>query len=148
MHVLTCIHYRLHRFGGVWPITVTEDPIEKVTIAGRDWDLYFGYNGEMKVYSFLPPDDNPISDFSGDVKEFFDHLTSSQSFPESTQYMLSEPNRRACSLCGTLTSWDSLSVRHGGVYWWTGEIHGFGVLGGGKLGREKAKFEIPWYESV
>lgn len=100
MLLLTRINYRLHRFGGVWPITEAEDPIEKVTVAGLDWDLYFGYNGDMKVYSFLPPDDNPINEFSGDVMEFFDHLTSAQSFPETTQYMLSEPLRPPC-----LSSW-------------------------------------------
>ena len=90
MPILIYMNARLHRFGGVWPITVTKDPIEKVTIAGRSWDLYFGHNGEMKVCSFLAPDDNPISEFSADVKEFFNHLTSTQSSPEGTLYMPSE----------------------------------------------------------
>ena len=83
---------RLHRYGGIWPITesTTGEPIEKVTVGGREWDLYFGYNGDMKVYSFLPPDDNPITDFSADVKDYFDYLTNSHDFPESNQYMLSK----------------------------------------------------------
>lgn len=83
---------RLHRYGGIWPITSspTGDPIEQVTIGGRRWDLYFGYNGGMQVYSFLPSDGNPIHDFSGDVKEYFNYLTSRHSFPAHNQYMLSE----------------------------------------------------------
>ena len=128
------MNVRLHRFGGVWPITVTEDPIEKVTVAGRSWDLYFGYNGEMKVYSFLPPDDNPISDFSADVKEFFNHLTSTQSFPESTQYMLSESDLRGCHR-NLLMGWNSLPVWHGGVYWGPGDFYGFAVFGRCELER-------------
>lgn len=90
--MLTCVGGRLHRYGGIWPITTstTGDPIEQVTIGGRRWDLYFGYNGSMKVYSFLPADDNPIHDFSGDVKEYFNYLADRHQFPANNQYMLSE----------------------------------------------------------
>ncbi|SPO01695.1 related to endoglucanase I precursor [Cephalotrichum gorgonifer] len=80
----------LHRYGGIWPITTssTGSPIETVTIGGHNWDLYFGYNGDMQVYSFLPSGDNPINNFSGDVKDYFNYLTRNHQFPETTQYML------------------------------------------------------------
>lgn len=91
MPILTFRNDRLARYGGIWPITTspTGDPIEQVNIGGREWDLYFGYNGEMQVYSFLPSDENPITDFSDDAKDYFDYLTANHSFPESEQYMLS-----------------------------------------------------------
>lgn len=87
-----CTDDRLHRYGGIWPITTspTGDPIEQVNIGGYNWDLYFGYNGAMKVYSFLPSGDNAIYSFNGDIKHYFNHLTRNHEFPENNQYMLSE----------------------------------------------------------
>ncbi|KAH7123345.1 endoglucanase-1 [Dactylonectria estremocensis] len=80
---------RLHRYGGIWPITesTTGTPIAQVQLAGHTWDLYFGYNGEMKVYSFLAAS-GPINNFSADIKVFFDYLGSEYAFPLSKQYLL------------------------------------------------------------
>lgn len=83
---------RLHRYGGIWPITEspTGSPVKTVTLAGYSWDLYTGWNGAMRVYSFLPHNDALISSFSGDVKLFFNYLEAQYAFPSQNQYMLSE----------------------------------------------------------
>jgi xyloglucan-specific endo-beta-1,4-glucanase len=60
-----------------------------VTVAGYSWELYTGYNGAMRVYSFVAPKD-PYYTFTADVKVFFDYLVKNESFPESEQYMLSK----------------------------------------------------------
>jgi xyloglucan-specific endo-beta-1,4-glucanase len=75
-------------YGGIWPITEspTGSPVTRVTIAGYSWDLYTGWNGEMRVYSFLPAN-GPITSFSADVKEFFNYLIQNYNLPAS-QYML------------------------------------------------------------
>ncbi|KZL76491.1 glycoside hydrolase family 12 protein (endoglucanase-1) [Colletotrichum tofieldiae] len=79
----------LNRYGGIWPITesTTGTPIAQVQLAGYTWDLYFGYNGEMKVYSFLAAS-GPIYNFSADVMVFFNFLASQYAFPLSNQYLL------------------------------------------------------------
>ncbi|KAM5520498.1 endoglucanase a precursor [Fusarium oxysporum f. sp. phaseoli] len=78
-------------FGGVWPITESGAPVAKVTLAGRTWNLYTGWNTAvtppMRVYSFLPANGD-LSSFSGDVIEFFQYLTKAHAFPAETQYML------------------------------------------------------------
>ncbi|KAL5118651.1 hypothetical protein ACEQ8H_003502 [Pleosporales sp. CAS-2024a] len=79
----------LGRFGGVWPISQAGAPIATVTIAGFNFDLYFGYNGSMKVYSFLTTTpDSPYTNFSGNIKLFFDYLTQNQAYPASTQNLI------------------------------------------------------------
>lgn len=80
----------LGRYGGVWPITESGSPLETVTLAGHEFDLYFGYNGDMKVYSFVPPDDVLIPTFEGDILDFFDYLEANYDFPMENQYLLSK----------------------------------------------------------
>jgi xyloglucan-specific endo-beta-1,4-glucanase len=82
---------RLNLYGGIWPITEspTGDPVETVTIAGYSWDLYTGWNGDMRVYSFLPAD-GPVNSFSADVMDFFGFLSDNYDYPASSQYMLSK----------------------------------------------------------
>lgn len=63
----------------------------------------------MKVYSFLPVFGN-ISQFSADVKYFFDYLTHEHQFPAHEQHMLSRCSHPAGVLV-SLTS-QSLPVRH------------------------------------
>ncbi|KAI9147470.1 Endoglucanase cel12B [Paramyrothecium foliicola] len=76
-------------YGGIWPITEspTGSPVGQVTLAGHTWNLYTGWNGAMRVYSFLPAN-GPIYKFSADVKEFFNYLTKTYAFPAQEQYML------------------------------------------------------------
>lgn len=78
---------RLARLGGVWPISQSGQPIARVNIGGYQFDLYFGYNGSMKVYSFLPPSGN-YNSFNADIKQFFDYLTQTQGFPASSQNLI------------------------------------------------------------
>ena len=59
-----------------------------VTIAGRTWELFYGFNGAMKVYSFIAP--SPIPHFTADVKDFFTYLTEKKNYPASTQNLISE----------------------------------------------------------
>jgi xyloglucan-specific endo-beta-1,4-glucanase len=45
----------------------------------------------MKVYSFLTTTPNsPYTNFSADVKLFFNYLTKNQQYPESTQNLIGE----------------------------------------------------------
>lgn len=44
-------------------------------------------NGDMNVYSFVAAD--PITTFATDIKEFFNYLVKSQSFPADSQYLIS-----------------------------------------------------------
>lgn len=87
--VRTC---RLDRYGGIWPITesVTGSPVGNVTLAGYNWELYTGWNGAMRVYSFLPPANESYHSFTADVKVFFDYLVDKYAFPADKQYMLSK----------------------------------------------------------
>ncbi|EUC39301.1 glycoside hydrolase family 12 protein [Bipolaris victoriae FI3] len=57
-----------------------------VTIAGHTWELFYGFNGAMKVYSFIAP--SPIPHFTADVKEFFTYLTEKKDYPASTQNLI------------------------------------------------------------
>ncbi|KAH7381383.1 concanavalin A-like lectin/glucanase domain-containing protein [Phaeosphaeria sp. MPI-PUGE-AT-0046c] len=79
----------LGRFGGVWPISQAGAPIAQVTISGYKFDLYFGYNGAMKVYSFVTTTPNsPYTSFNSDVKLFVDYLVQNQQYPASTQNLI------------------------------------------------------------
>lgn len=67
----------LGSYGGAGPISETgTTPIATPTIAGTQWKLYRGPNGDVTVYSFVAPSN--IGNFSGDLKGFFNYLTSSQ----------------------------------------------------------------------
>ncbi|KAI8623315.1 concanavalin A-like lectin/glucanase domain-containing protein [Xylariaceae sp. FL1651] len=73
----------LARYGGVQPIG---SQIATVNVGGRSWELWSGYNGAMKVFSFVSS--NPTTSFNTDIKSFFSYLQSSQGFPASNQYLL------------------------------------------------------------
>jgi xyloglucan-specific endo-beta-1,4-glucanase len=60
-----------------------------VTVAGYSWDLYTGWNGDMRVYSFLPAA-GAVHSFTADVMDFFDFLSDNYDYPASSQYMLSK----------------------------------------------------------
>src|SRR4051812_17051385 len=51
-------------------------PIASPTILGTKWNLFKGPNGDVTVFSFVAPGNQ--GDFSGDLKLFFNYLTSSQ----------------------------------------------------------------------
>ncbi|KAB5540493.1 glycoside hydrolase family 12 protein [Coniochaeta sp. 2T2.1] len=73
----------LARYGDIYPIGQSTG---QVNVAGRSWDLWIGYNGAMRVYSFIAP--SPVKSFNADVKDFFKYLQTSQNFPASEQNLI------------------------------------------------------------
>ncbi|KAM0710707.1 hypothetical protein Q7P35_001445 [Cladosporium inversicolor] len=73
----------LGRYGGVNPIGSFK---ANVNVGGRSWALWVGYNGSMKVFSFVAG--SPITNFSGNIKDFYSYLTSSEGFPASQQNLI------------------------------------------------------------
>lgn len=61
-------------------------PISTPTIAGSNWKLYSGPNGDTTVFSFVA--DSEITDFHGDIKTFFRHLIHHHGLSKS-QYLTS-----------------------------------------------------------
>ncbi|KAI0198224.1 concanavalin A-like lectin/glucanase domain-containing protein [Astrocystis sublimbata] len=74
----------LGRFGNVYPIGSS---VGTVSVGGSSWELFTGYNGAMRVYSFVATSP-PVTSFSSDIKEFFNYLSNSQGFPASSQYLI------------------------------------------------------------
>jgi xyloglucan-specific endo-beta-1,4-glucanase len=60
-----------------------------VTVAGRTWELFYGPNGNMKVYSFVTTS-GPIYNFKANLKEFFDYLAKNKGYPASSQNLISK----------------------------------------------------------
>ncbi|CAE7209666.1 hypothetical protein PTNB73_09259 [Pyrenophora teres f. teres] len=76
-------HYcRLARYN-VYPIGSSQG---MVTVAGRTWELWYGLNGSMKVYSFVAP--STVNNFSANLKEFYTWLANNKGFPISTQNLI------------------------------------------------------------
>lgn len=75
---------RLANLGGVYPIG---DSQGKVDVGGKQWELFVGNNGDMKVFSFVAPEQ--IKTFEQDIRPFFDHITSEQGFPADNQHLIS-----------------------------------------------------------
>lgn len=84
--MLTGLFVRLGRFGNVYPIGSSTGT---VNVAGRSWELFVGYNGNMKVFSYVAS--SPINSFSANVKEFFNHMQSNQGYPASEQHLIGKP---------------------------------------------------------
>ncbi|KAG4424854.1 hypothetical protein IFR04_002014 [Cadophora malorum] len=72
----------LGSYGGAGPISSTYNsagnavPVATPTILGTKWNLFKGPNGDTTVFSFVAPSN--IGNFNGDLKLFFNYLTSSQ----------------------------------------------------------------------
>jgi xyloglucan-specific endo-beta-1,4-glucanase len=75
----------LGRFGNVYPIGSSQGQVQ---VGGRTWELFYGLNGSMKVYSFIAP--SPINSYNGNLKDFFTYLTNSKGFPASSQNLISK----------------------------------------------------------
>ncbi|KAJ4987135.1 glycosyl hydrolase family 12 [Stagonosporopsis vannaccii] len=71
----------LSALGGAGPISSTGSPIATPTIAGKQFKLYKGPNGQMTVFSFVATSE--IKSFNGDVNEFLKYLRNSQGLPGS-----------------------------------------------------------------
>lgn len=63
-------------------------PIGQATVASNTWNVYKGPNGQMTVYSFLPADGSQVTNFSGDLKAFYEWLASNDGF-STDQYLIS-----------------------------------------------------------
>ncbi|KAG7380365.1 hypothetical protein PHYBOEH_011483 [Phytophthora boehmeriae] len=74
----------LAAIGGAGPISSTGSSIGNTTIAGNEFSVYSGPNGDMMVYSFVA--DKQISSFDGDLMEFLNYLVKSQNF-DTKQYL-------------------------------------------------------------
>lgn len=67
----------LGSYGGAGPISSTGNtPIATPTILGTKWKLFKGPNGDTTVFSFVAPSN--IKNWNGDLKEFFNYLTSNE----------------------------------------------------------------------
>jgi xyloglucan-specific endo-beta-1,4-glucanase len=66
----------------LWPVGTAGDVVK---VAGKEWTLWDGMNGDMHVYSFVATEDQNSVDF--DVKEFFDHLRDNKDYPVDSQYL-------------------------------------------------------------
>ncbi|OWZ20016.1 Endoglucanase [Phytophthora megakarya] len=75
----------LAAIGGAGPISSTGKAIDTTTIAGTEWSVFKGPNGQMMVYSFVAS--KQVENFEGDLMEFFNYLTKSQSF-KTSQYLI------------------------------------------------------------
>ncbi|KAI1751161.1 family 12 glycosyl hydrolase [Xylaria castorea] len=76
----------LAALGGAGPISSSGSPVATPSIAGVSWKLYDGYNGNMRVFSFVAS--SQVTSFSGDLKAFLSYLTSNQGMSTS-QYVTS-----------------------------------------------------------
>lgn len=72
----------LGAFGGAGPISETGSPIASVNLAGAEWQLYQGPNGQMTVFSFVASSGN-VESFNGDLTEFVSYLISDQGVADS-----------------------------------------------------------------
>ena len=77
----------LGALGGAGPISSTGSPIATVTLSGVSFQLYYGLNGSMKVYSFVAASKQQTS-FSGNLMDFFNYLIKNQGMP-NTQHLIS-----------------------------------------------------------
>ncbi|XMA10279.1 hypothetical protein WAI453_003070 [Rhynchosporium graminicola] len=73
----------LGRYGDINPIGSS---VARVNVGGYAWNLWAGYNGSMRVYSFVAA--SPVTNFSSNLMQFFTYLASSQGFPASQQHLI------------------------------------------------------------
>lgn len=79
-----------------------------VNVAGQQWDLFDGWNGDMRVFSFIAP--SPVNSFSADLMDFFDHLTQNNGFPADSQYLISKSSSRV--VLGVIRMRSDISINH------------------------------------
>ncbi|KAL3454505.1 concanavalin A-like lectin/glucanase domain-containing protein [Aspergillus insuetus] len=74
----------LAALGGAGPISSTGSSIASVTLGGVSWNLWYGWNGNMQVYSFVAS--STTESFSADLVDFISYLENSQGL-SSSQYL-------------------------------------------------------------
>ena len=58
-----------------------------IVIGVQAWELFVGYNGNTKVFSFVTSEQ--ISVFESDIKPFFDYTSGQHDYPADEQYLIS-----------------------------------------------------------
>jgi len=76
----------LAALGGAGPISATGSAIAAPTIGGITWNLFYGLNGSMKVFSFVAQ--SQVTSFNSNLKLFLTYLVGNNGFSTS-QYMTS-----------------------------------------------------------
>ena len=71
----------LAALGGAGPISESGSTIANPQLAGSSWNLYYGHNGQMQVYSFVAS--SQITNWSADIMEFINYLVSDQGLSNS-----------------------------------------------------------------
>ena len=66
--------------------------VASVNVGGSNWDLWDGYNGAMRVYSFVAQ--GQANSLNTDVKQFFTYVANNRGFPINNQYLIS----KSCNL--------------------------------------------------
>ncbi|KAE8146150.1 putative xyloglucan-specific endo-beta-1,4-glucanase A [Aspergillus avenaceus] len=74
----------LGALGGAGPISSTGSAIATPNVAGQNWSLYKGPNGQMTVFSFVAP--SSVENFSADLNDFLTYLQQNQGL-SSSQYL-------------------------------------------------------------
>ncbi|TGO46605.1 hypothetical protein BOTNAR_0576g00010 [Botryotinia narcissicola] len=74
----------LAAIGGAGPISSTGSPIATATIAGYEFKLYSGPNGDTTVYSFVASTE--ATNFNGDLMDFLNYLATNEGWSTS-QYI-------------------------------------------------------------
>ncbi|KAL4942442.1 xyloglucan-specific endo-beta-1,4-glucanase A [Aspergillus oleicola] len=74
----------LAALGGAGPISSTGSSIASVTLGGVSWNLWYGLNGNMEVYSFVAS--STTESFSADLIDFVNYLVDNQGL-SSSQYL-------------------------------------------------------------
>lgn len=72
----------LAQYGGQQPIG---SQIDSTNIDGVQWNLWYGGSGQQ-TYSFVAT--SVVTDWSGDVKNFWNYLADNHGYPASSQYLL------------------------------------------------------------
>ncbi|TGO84067.1 hypothetical protein BPOR_0554g00030 [Botrytis porri] len=71
----------LAAIGGAGPISSTGSPIATATIAGYEFKLYSGPNGDTTVYSFVASTE--ATNFDGDLMDFLNYLATNEGWSTS-----------------------------------------------------------------
>lgn len=75
----------LAAFNGAGPISSSGSAIATPSIAGYSWKLFDGYNGSMRVFSFVASSN--VNNFSGDLNLFLKYLATNNGL-SSSQYLV------------------------------------------------------------
>jgi xyloglucan-specific endo-beta-1,4-glucanase len=97
-----------------------------VNVGGRNWELWYGLNGNMKVFSFVAS--SPVTSYNGNLKDFFNYMANNRGFPASSQYLISKfllsvsPFQNG-SGADITNACDSLPVWYGSVHRQRNHLH-------------------------